>query len=789
MEGGKLPDSTDGRAHWLWKTQVKQTLDYEPGASDVLDYSPRLVVSNMQDYKELGAAYWAEAGKKVAVTPEIKQLANEITKDITEPRAQARAIYEWVNKNIRYLAILVGRGTIIPHAAPTILENRYGDCKDYATILQSLLAAKGIESAPVIVRADTSLWFPKVPSMMYFNHVILYLPSLQIYLDATNPNTPFGVLPLAEAGKNAFLAGELTGVVSIPRGTPEENQINSEAKLSILADGGLKAISSASYQGRMELLFRPIFADIKPEVSSETAKLILSAYGHKGTGKFVSISNAHQTGEAFTLRAEFELTDEVKLPGPASLAIPAGLDFNSLADLSRLVALEKRRTTILAGAFDIRQQFSLSFPQGINVTALPSDINFENAAGRYLSSYKNENGAIMVRRELILKQDSYAPQEYGAFRELIMKSVEDAKAQLSYSPAKDYQPAKTAVAGLAAPPSETGDESLSLEESLALSMEGDKLTSKRAQQLETQLLANPKDLRTHALLLYYYAHGTETNARQQARVRHRKWIIQNHPQADQTFYGFLERTDADYPELKAIWTEQAELKKTDPQVLFSAARFFKRAEPDIALKLLQQCQQLEPANYRWVGELGDLYAFMADRKEGAEKSSLSVLALEQYEKAITLNKQERSRQRDRDRSALLRGAAETAFDAEQLAKAKTYSTELLLEYGHDLTAYSYADAAHYGNIILGRIALREGDLAKAKEHLLIAGRTPKLAGRTFFIPDMTLVRELFAKNEKDTVLEYLQLCETIYESEHEVFQRWEQMIRKGQTPSFNIYAP
>lgn len=787
MEGGRLPDGADGRAHWLWKTQVKQTLDYEPGASDVLDYSPRLVVSNMQDYKELGAAYWAEAGKMAAVTPEIKQLAGEITKDITEPRAQARAIYEWVNKNVRYLAIMVGRGTIIPHAAPAILGNRYGDCKDYATLLQSLLAAKDIESAPVIVRADTALWFPKVPSIMYFNHVILYLPSLNIYLDATNPNTPFGILPLAEAGKQAFLAGERTGVVSIPRGTPEENQINSEAKLSILADGGVRAISSASYQGRMELLFRPIFADIKPEISSETVKLILAAYGHKGTGRFINISNAHQTGEAFTLQAEFDLTDAVKLPGPAALAIPAGLDFNSLADLARLVTLEKRRTTMLAGAFNVKQQFSLNFPQGINVTAVPPDINFENAAGRYLSSYKNENGAVTVRRELILKEDSYAPQEYAAFRELILKSVEDAKTQISYGPAKDYQPAKTAVAGATAPKSETSGETLSLEESLTLNLEGDKLTSKRAQQLETQLLANPKDLRTHALLLYYYAHGSETPAKHQARVRHRKWIIQNHPEADQSLYGFLERTETDYPELKAVWTEQVELKKTDAQVLFSAARFFRRMDTDIALKLLQQCQQLEPANYRWAGELGDLYAFMAGRKEGAEKTGLSVLALEQYEKAITLNKQERSRQRDRDRSALLRDAAEAAFDVDQLAKAKSYATELLLEYGHDLTAYSYSDAAHYGNIILGRIALREGDLAKAKEHLLIAGRTPKLAGRTFFIPDMNLVRELFAKNERDAVLEYLQLCGTIYESQQKVFQRWEQMVRKGETPSFNIY--
>ncbi|MBV9959086.1 MAG: DUF3858 domain-containing protein, partial [Acidobacteria bacterium] len=659
----------------------------------------------------------------------------------------------------------------------------------YATILQSLLAAKGIESAPAIVRADTALWFPKVPSIMYFNHVILYLPSLQIYLDATNPNTPFGVLPLNEAGKQAFLGGAQTGVVSIPRGTPEENRINSEVKLSILADGGLKATSTASYQGRMELIFRPVFADVKPEVSSETVKLVLAAFGHKGTGRFVNVGNAHQTGEAFKLQAEFELTDEVKLPGPASLAIPAGLDFSDIGDLARLIAPEKRRTTLLAGAYHVTQQFSLAFPQGINVTTVPTGINFENAAGSYLSSYKNENGTVTIRRELVVKEDLYGPQEYPAFRELMMKCVEDAKAQLGYGPSKDYQPAEAAkvAASGSAPKREPADKELTLESLLSLAPEAEKLTPARAEQLEKQLESDPADIRTRALLLSYYGELPETDAKHQARLRHRKWLILNRPDVDLSLIGFLPSEGAEYEEVKAIWLEQTRLRKDEPELLFQASRFFREGEPELALQLLEQCQQLEPANYRWAGELGDLYASLAESKEGAEKSGLTTRALEQYEKAITLNKQERSHQRDRDRASLLRHAAETAFDAAQLEKAKSYATELLLEYGHDLTAYSYSDAAHYGNIIQGRIALREGDLAKAKEHLLIAGRTPKLAGRTFFLPDTNLVRELFARKERDAVLEYLQLCEGFYEHKRKLFQRWEQMIRKGQTPSFNLY--
>ncbi|MBV9210655.1 MAG: hypothetical protein JOZ52_08505, partial [Acidobacteria bacterium] len=204
-------------------------------------------------------------------------------------------------------------------------------------------------------------------------------------------------------------------------------------------------------------------------------------------------------------------------------------------------------------------------------------------------------------------------------------------------------------------------------------------------------------------------------------------------------------------------------------------------------ELLRECQRLEPENYKWAGELGKFYRERAEDLSGEEKTKNLTFALEQYEKGITLNKSERSRQRDYDRPVLLKGATYAAFDLGQTAKAKAYASELLLEFGHDLKAASYEDTTHYGNIILGRIALREGDLAKAKEHLLIAGRTPKLAGRSYFIPDMILARELFEKNEKDAVVEYLQQCEAFYADGRKLLQKWQQMIKRGQTPSFNLH--
>ena len=48
-------------------------------------------------------------------TPAIQKQADTITQGMTDPGAQARALYDWVSQHIRYVAIELGAGGYIPH--------------------------------------------------------------------------------------------------------------------------------------------------------------------------------------------------------------------------------------------------------------------------------------------------------------------------------------------------------------------------------------------------------------------------------------------------------------------------------------------------------------------------------------------------------------------------------------------------------------------------------------------------------------------------------------------------
>ncbi|GJM09372.1 MAG: hypothetical protein DHS20C11_16480 [Lysobacteraceae bacterium] len=84
------------------------------------------------------------------------------------------AALEMAQDEIRYFGIELGENSHRPSPPDETYARRYGDCKDKAMLLQALLAAQGIESAPALVSTTHGRGFEAfAPSPLAFNHVIL----------------------------------------------------------------------------------------------------------------------------------------------------------------------------------------------------------------------------------------------------------------------------------------------------------------------------------------------------------------------------------------------------------------------------------------------------------------------------------------------------------------------------------------------------------------------------------------------------------------------------------------
>lgn len=136
------------------------------------------------------------------------------------------------------------------------------------------------------------------------------------------------------------------------------------------------------------------------------------------------------------------------------------------------------------------------------------------------------------------------------------------------------------------------------------------------------------------------------------------------------------------------------------------------------------------------------------------------------------------------RFTLLPTAAKTAFLAKEYPSAKIHAEELLNLAANYTNDWSYGNAIHDGNMVLGRLAVRSGDIQKGAEYLIAAGKTPGSPQLNSFGPNMSLANDLLEKGEKQSVIEYFGLCKKFWEREEGRLDSWIASIQGGGKPYF-----
>jgi hypothetical protein len=135
------------------------------------------------------------------------------------------------------------------------------------------------------------------------------------------------------------------------------------------------------------------------------------------------------------------------------------------------------------------------------------------------------------------------------------------------------------------------------------------------------------------------------------------------------------------------------------------------------------------------------------------------------------------------RNPLLPRMARAAFAAGEWARAEGLANEGLEAAKHGVFWWT-GDAVHQGNIILGRLALRESKLEAAKLYLLAAGKTPGSSSLGSLGPNMALAKDLLDRGETATVLEYLQSCGGFWSADRGKLAEWIALVRAGLKPDF-----
>jgi tetratricopeptide (TPR) repeat protein/transglutaminase-like putative cysteine protease len=184
-------------------------VDSEPGQPPYTEVLAHVHVSTFDSWEAMGEWYWGLVHDQLQSDDEVRRHVAELTRGLTDDRAKVRAIYDYVVQKTRYVALEFGIMGFKPYRCAQIFARGFGDCKDKATLIVTMLKEVGIPATLVIVRSGMKGLFDTSPaSLAPFDHVIAYVPSLDLYLDGTAEYTGSNELPAMDRGALALQINE-----------------------------------------------------------------------------------------------------------------------------------------------------------------------------------------------------------------------------------------------------------------------------------------------------------------------------------------------------------------------------------------------------------------------------------------------------------------------------------------------------------------------------------------------------------------------------------------------------
>lgn len=398
--GGRVESqATDPKGSKRYFFNFKQLSSYpaESGRVGLYDFAPHIMISSFKEFAALGKAYQVRAHEKAKPTPDIAKLAKEIIGKETDQLKQARLLYNWVSRNIRYVGVYVGAGGFVPHDAQSILDHRYGDCKDHVVMLESLLTSVGIDSSPALVNSGDSYLLHKLAITSPFNHVITYLPKFKLFLDSTDEFSPFGTLDDEVMDKPVLLTA--TGEVSrTPKTSPEKDFAIVTTKIKLQNDGGVVGRSKVEMNGFIESDSRATQFGYENRDQEEIINGLLERFNERGTGSFKA-GNPKDLDAPWEIVSEFALKPVVNVPGPSAMTVPVGIAPGYLRNISKNTAPKSRRFPATCRSVRYVEKTELEFPRQIKVDRVPKNVKFKTGALQFHATYNLQGKTLTIHRQ------------------------------------------------------------------------------------------------------------------------------------------------------------------------------------------------------------------------------------------------------------------------------------------------------------------------------------------------------------------------------------------------------
>jgi len=420
---------------WQWVVSDVKELRYEERMPPWSGIRGQMIVAfypaggavpgkSFSDWRQMGTWYLELTRTRKEASPEMQQKVTALTATAATPVEKMRAIAQFLQRDVRYVAILLGIGGWQPHPAPEIFTHRYGDCKDKATLMSVMLQQIGVESYYVAINTERGSVTPGVQAhRSAFNHVILAIklpagvtddslsatlqhPKLGkiLFFDPTNELTPFGELSgHLQANYGLLVTPDGGELIELPRQPAAMNSIQRSGKLALDGIGTLKGDIEEIRRGDRAWEQREALRTVTKE--ADRIKPIETLLSHSlGTFQLTkaSVSNLQNTDQPFAYHYSLVAPNYAKPAAGLLLVRPRVVGTKSTGFLE---TREPRHFAVeFQGPTRDTDVFEIALPEGYEVDDLPPPVNLDYSFASYHSKSEVSGKVLRYTRTLEIKE-------------------------------------------------------------------------------------------------------------------------------------------------------------------------------------------------------------------------------------------------------------------------------------------------------------------------------------------------------------------------------------------------
>ena len=404
----------------VWEMQAPVAFRWEPLQPYFDQILPWVQLGTVgADWQSVGAEYLALIEGKFDVAS-VSERAARLVEGVSSPSRQIEILSAYVQDEIHYKAIEFGRRAYIPKTARETMRDRYGDCKDHALLLYSMLKSVGIDASLALVNLQQEV-IPELPNTDQFNHVIVSVPTDdgRVFIDTTDKDMRLGRLaPRSMAGNHALLLGEESELVLIPAYESTLTGLNIERTVEPGEDGYVNVRETARLTGYQAAELRGQLRSIETsDMQSSLQRWVADRYTDAELSDY-AVENVFDAGYDLILEIQYTLP----LDTDGSFDVPGFLEAHYL-EFDRVT--DRRFPFEFFYPLRVSATTSVKVPSGRRLDAVSKKPSAgESRFGNWRREVSQTDNSWKMQFDYVASEARFDPEDYHEFAEFQRKAID-----------------------------------------------------------------------------------------------------------------------------------------------------------------------------------------------------------------------------------------------------------------------------------------------------------------------------------------------------------------------------